>query len=98
MKNFNSFFAARSFKVLNIGSKNPATIPAENPLLYKFRPPWIVPIVVTTVRCSQPATIPQKIPKTPVIGARDVPNSPERTIVKELKLVPVKPASSLQLK
>ena len=38
-KNCISLFAACEFTVLTIGSINPATIPAEKPLLYRFIPP-----------------------------------------------------------
>lgn len=68
-----------------------ATIPAENPLLYKFNPPWTVPILWTTARCSQPAITPQIIPYTPVIGANEVPNRADNATVNPLVELP-KPA------
>ena len=71
-----------------MGSKNPATIPAENPLLYKLSPPWTKPTFCTTARCNQPAIIPAIGPKIPDIGASAVPNNPEIARVKILPLLP----------
>lgn len=67
-----------------IATKNAATKPAEKPLLYKLSPPWLLPIIDTTHRCTMPAITPMKGPNFPAIGANVVPNNAASMVPGEL--------------
>ena len=65
-----------------MGTLTLATIPADNPVLYKFSPPWSAPIFKTKQKLTNPTIIPGIIPNFPLIGARHVEKN--RVIAKDV--------------
>src|SRR5690554_3707463 len=70
---FHSIFSLLNASI--IGTRNAATSPPENPLLYRLMPPCRTEIFSTTDEWRNPAIIPTFHPYSPAMGASVVPNN-----------------------